>query len=103
MKLKGDDREKQFIVLALSDKFYGKWYMNEKGFKLPWVPGKMKKVKTRLIARELVMDKKHGMLVFKPYDEIEDLRSVHYRKNKPYILIDKIHEEVIDVLDNMEL
>lgn len=100
VKLKGDDKEKQFVVLALSDKFYGKWYMNEKGFKLPWVPEKMKKVKTRLIARE---NKKHGILNFKPYDEIEDLRSVHYRKNKPYILIDKIHEEVIDVLGNMEL
>ena len=77
--------------------------MNQKGFKLPWVPGKMKKVKTWLIARELVMDKKHGILVFKPHDEIEDLRSVHYRKNKPYILINKIYEEVINVLDNMEL
>ncbi|GFH52257.1 predicted protein [Chaetoceros tenuissimus] len=104
VKLKGDDREKQFVVLALSDKFYGKWYMNEKGFKLPWVPQKMKNVKTRLIARELVMNKTYGILDLKPYNEIEDLRSIHYRKHKPYILIEKIHEEVIDVLDNtMEL
>ena len=49
------------------------------------------------------MDKKHGILVFKPHDEIEDLRSVHYRKNKPYILFNKIYEEVINVLDNIEL
>ena len=100
VKLDGDDREKQFVVLALSDKFYGKWYMNEKGFKLPWVPEEMKKVKTRLLARELVHDKKHGMLVLKPYNEINDFRSYHYRKNKPYILIQNIHEEVIDVFDN---
>ena len=52
VKLDGNDREKQFVLLALSDSFMANGTLIKKTFKLLWEPTDMKKVKTRLIARK---------------------------------------------------
>ena len=82
----GRSNARSFVVLALSDKYYGKWCMNEKGSKIEWEEN-IKNVLIRLIVRELVLSKKHGILEFKPYHEINDFRKYHFCKDKLHILV----------------
>lgn len=99
----GESLSKRFVVLALSDKYYGKWFMNSKGSRIKW-PLEKKVLSTRLLAREVVLDNQHGIYRYKSYDQIKDHRDYHFRKDKPYILVENISSEVKDVLNGtMEL
>ena len=99
-----EDCVKNFVVLAVSDKFHGKWWMNRKERKkLMWPFGK-KEIKTRLLVRELQKDKRYGTVTaFKSYDSIPDCRTYHFRKQKPYIIIDDVKKEVQKVIGKIEV
>ena len=102
---KGENQppKKHFVVLGVSQKFHGKWFLCDAESGQVLFPFSTKENKYRFLARELQRCEETGVAQLKQYDQINDPREYVFRKERPYILISNPLIEIQEVLGTFKM